>query len=55
MKNKEMVEKLIQFDPEADVIISDGYNCRFYSGDYSIDLFEGKIDIGIGGCEDEEK
>ena len=39
------------------VLIVDGYNCRFYSGEYEIKAFAAdgivSVDIGIGGLEDE--
>ena len=50
----EVIEKLKQFDPEMEVIISDGWDFKFYHMNGAvIQEFEGKVDIGIGGCEEE--
>jgi hypothetical protein len=56
MKVRELIEKLKEFDPELEVIITDGYECRTYhTKGIEIQVFEwdGKkdLDIGIGGCE----
>lgn len=56
MKIKELIEKLKQFDPELEVVITDGYECRVYhTKKIEIQVFEfnGKrdLDIGIGGCQ----
>ena len=51
MKVKEMIAILSGFDGDMDVVIADGYNCRFYEGDYEIVEFEGSVDIGVGGCD----
>jgi hypothetical protein len=51
MKVKDLVEKLSKFDPNVEVIISDGYKLVFYHGDWLIKEFEGKVDIGIGGTD----
>lgn len=54
MNVREVIEKLNQFDPDMEVIISDGYNYKFYNMNGAvIQEFEGKVDIGIGGCEEE--
>lgn len=54
MKVKGLIEQLKQFDPKMEVIISDGYNYKFYHMKGAvIQEFEGKVDIGIGGCEEE--
>lgn len=54
MKVKEVIQKLKQFDPEMEVIISDGYGFHFYNTNGAvIQEFEGQVDIGIGGCEEE--
>lgn len=34
-----------------EVVISDGYDLRFYKGDWEIKEFEGQVDIGVGGTE----
>ena len=52
MKVSELINKLSEFDPDAEVLITDGFKCLCYSGNYSINLFENSVDIGIGGCED---
>lgn len=52
MKVGEMIKKLQEFPEDMEVIITDGFQARFYSGDYYIGEFEGAVDIGIGGCEE---
>ena len=54
MKVSEMIEILQSFSEDLDVLISDGYDLRFYSGEYDIQLWEDedgveRVDIGIGG------
>ena len=55
----EMIEHLKKFDPSLEVLITDGYNCTFYKGDYSLSEFTDNgvtfVDIGVGGCLDENE
>lgn len=51
MKCKEMIEQLQKFDPDSEIIISDGYNYKFYKGEWEINAFENDVDIGVGGTE----
>ena len=51
MRVKDMIKQLNKFDQEFDVVITDGYDCKCYSGDFLIVEFEGSVDIGIGGCQ----
>ena len=51
----ELIEKLNQFSPDMKVMISDGYDFKFYDGDYTVNEFvndddEVVVDIGVGGC-----
>ena len=47
----ELIEKLTEFSPKAEVTISDGLDLRFYhTNGVDIRLYEGSVDIGIGGC-----
>ena len=55
MKVKELIELLSKYDPAMDVIISDGYRYNFYSGEYTINEFEGTVDIGVGDCYMEDE
>lgn len=52
----ELIDKLKKFSPEMEVLITDGYNFRFYKGEYSITEFNDNgttyVDIGIGGCQE---
>lgn len=53
MKVSKMIEILQSFPEDLDVLISDGYAFRFYSGEYDIQLWEDEdgaqcVDIGIG-------
>lgn len=55
MKVKELIEKLQQFNPELEVVITDGYECLVYhTKGIEIKEFEWDgtvdVDIGIGGC-----
>lgn len=50
MTVQELIEKLQKFKPDMQVIVSDGYDCRFYRGEFDVQEFEGEVDIGIGGC-----
>ena len=50
MKVKEMIAILSTYNCDMDVLITDGHDCRYYEGNYSVVEFEGAVDIGIGGC-----
>ena len=54
MTVQELLTVLQEFDPELEVTITDGFECRHYRGAFELKLFEdipGKyvVDIGIGG------
>ena len=54
MTVQELLTVLQEFDPELEVTITDGFECRHYRGAFGLKLFEdlpGKyvVDIGIGG------
>lgn len=54
MKVSKMIEILQSFPQELEVMISNGYDLEFYSGEYDIQLWEDEdgaqcVDIGIGG------
>lgn len=65
MTIQELINKLKQFPPEADVTITDGFKCNCYHTnslyfqllDYSY-FYNDKnrtgsfVDIGIGGCDE---
>jgi hypothetical protein len=55
MKIKDLISKLKKMPQDLEVTISDGYNYKFYKGDYEIILFEEEgiqyCDIGVGGCD----
>jgi hypothetical protein len=50
----ELIQKLQQLDPNKEVIITDGYECNCYRGDFTVvefdDTYDSFVDIGIGGC-----
>ena len=51
----ELINKLNQFPQDMKVTISDGYDFKFYDGEYAVNEFvdidgEAVIDIGVGGC-----
>lgn len=61
MKLSELILKLQevqqQLETDADVLITDGYRCNFYNGDYVISIITDcktiqVVDIGIGGCDE---
>ena len=52
MTNQELINKLKEFPPDIEVMISDGYRYNYYTLDKAhFGIFEDAIDIGIGGCE----
>lgn len=53
MNVEQLIEKLSQFPKDMRVTITDGHNCLCYDGDYSVEEFEGAVDIGIGGTEEQ--
>lgn len=60
MKTSEMIFKLQNLQDQfgdIEVLISDGYKCNCYRGDYDIVKWKDDnnhiyVDIGIGGCEE---
>ena len=56
MTVSELIGQLEKFDPELEVLVTDGYNCMFYKGEYAITEFSDNgttyVDIGIGGCQE---
>lgn len=58
MSVSELIAKLSTFQPDAEVLITDGFKCLCYRGDYDVEAWmddAGKVcvDIGLGGCEEE--
>lgn len=61
MKLSDMISELTQMKAElgdVEVLISDGFRCYFYSGNYRIVRWNNSdgqafADIGIGGCLEE--
>ena len=52
----EMIEKLHQYPPDMEVQITDGFQYKFYKGDFEFQMFEDLdgstfVDIGIGGYD----
>ena len=56
MTVSELIGQLEKFDPELEVLVTDGYNFMFYKGEYTITEFNDNgttyVDIGIGGCQE---
>lgn len=56
MTVSELIGQLEKFDHKLEVLITDGYNCMFYKGEYTITEFNDNgttyVDIGIGGCQE---
>lgn len=60
MKLGELLDKLaVEYEKHGDceVTISDGYQGRFYAGDFCVGGFlddnrQMTVDIGIGGCDE---
>lgn len=56
MTTAEMIAKLMLYPPDTEVKITDGFNYRFYEGNFEFQLFQDTdgseyVDIGIGGFE----
>lgn len=52
----EMIAKLQEFPQDQQVKITDGFQYKFYKGDFEFQLFEDVdgetfVDIGVGGCD----
>lgn len=62
MKITEMIERLSDLYKElgdVEVLVSDGFNCEFYRGNYDICKWKEDdgtmaVDIGVGGCQETE-
>ena len=57
MKVKELISKLLEFDADTEVLITDGMRCYCYRGDYHIKPYiDDKlyVDIGIGNCLEDD-
>jgi hypothetical protein len=62
MKLSEMITKLTALQDQygdVEVLITDGYYCMCYRGNYHIGTYRDKsttyVDIGIGGCLTEDE
>lgn len=58
MTTAEMIAKLMLYPPDAEVKITDGFDCRSYEGNFEFQLFQDTdgsefVDIGIGGLDDD--
>lgn len=56
MRINEMIERLTALRDElgdVEVLVTDGFDARCYSGSYDIVEWKGIVDIGIGGCMEE--
>ena len=54
----ELIKELKEFPENMEITISDGFALNFYSlkgKTPEIRIFEGKVDIGVGGCAEEEE
>lgn len=54
MKTSELIKKLelaVEKHGDLEVEITDRVSARFYAGEFSVQEFEGIIDIGVGYCE----
>lgn len=53
---KDLIEELSKYNQDLEVLITDGYDCNFYRGEYTVTLFKDDceyVDIGVGGCREE--
>ena len=55
VKVKELVQLLSKHGPDMAVVISDGYGCNFYRGDYTISEYQGCVDISVSDWYMEEE
>ena len=58
--DKEEFEEALGAADVDEVLVTDGYRCHFYRGDFTVEEFEPTdgqyvCDIGIGGCEEDEE
>lgn len=49
MNVKSFVAELSKFPDSYNVVFSDPFNNLFFDGDYSVEDFDGLVDIGVGG------
>ena len=54
MKVRELIELLRMYPGDMEVLITDGFYGVFYRGEYEVKEFEGSVDIGIGGCREDD-
>ena len=52
----EMIEKLNQYPPNMEVQVTDGFEYKFYKGNFEFQMCKDDdgnsfVDIGIGGCD----
>ena len=53
MKVKEFIEAMSKLPEDMEVIISDGIDFNFYhTNGISFSIWEGKVEIAIGGCKE---
>lgn len=55
MTVQELITELSKYDPNTEVLITDGMNAYCYKGQYKINTYtdldnKTYVDIGIGGC-----
>jgi hypothetical protein len=55
MTVEELIKELKKYPKGYEVIITDGYKLMFWKGNFVVALFEGKVDIGVGGCDETEE
>lgn len=58
MNVKELITELQKYNPDTEVLITDGMQCYCYRGNYHIKpYFDGNhnyVDIGIGSCLEDD-
>ena len=54
MKVRELIELLRMYPGDMEVLITDGFYGVFYRGEYEVKEFDGCVDIGVGGCREDD-
>lgn len=50
-----ILQKLKESLGDVDLTVSDWIDCRTYRGEFSISVYDNEIDIGVGGCLEEQE
>jgi hypothetical protein len=51
----DLLDKLHELMGDVDLTVSDWVDCRTYRGEFRISVYDNEIDIGVGGCLEEQE